>query len=452
MIQSVVRRRPSVSLARRVGLLSSRGYSSIPGKELVAPISNHAVALVDLQSSAKIEGQETQVATITLQPGQTIRAEAGSMVFMTSSINMETSANFSDGMKRFMTGQALFVTDFTAVDSPGQVALAPAFPSKILRLNLQEYGGELICQKGAYVASNVGVNIELAFTKNFSAGFFGGEGFVLQKLTGEGDVLLQASGALIKKELKDGETLRVSSGTLVCFTNTIDYDVQMMPGFKNVMFGGEGLFVTTLKGPGTVWLQGMPPDRMISEIARRVPGGGIGFGIPIGMGGSGAGGEGGGSGVEGAADEAATTPVGADGGVAASDAAVEADRQATVATSGAMGDSNSPDSLFGDAVPKDVPPLTQESDNSFGDSISQENSFNDNDDFGGDQDFSDGTTFGDEEFNEFAENDNSFSSFDEGNLGDGSMSDAASEVDSEGIVDTAKSVLSSLWDFFNSDD
>jgi hypothetical protein len=176
----------------------------------------------------------------------------------------------------------------------------------------------------------------------------------LQKLTGEGDVLLQASGALIKKELNEGETLRVSSGTLVCFTNTIDYDVQMMPGFKNVMFGGEGLFVMTLKGPGTVWLQGMPPDRMISEIARRVPGGGIGFGIPIGIGGSGSGGEAGGSGVEGAADEAAGTPASADGGVAASDAAVEADRQATVATSGATATATLPDALFGDAAPKDV--------------------------------------------------------------------------------------------------
>lgn len=420
----------------------------------IVPIKSSTPALVDLTTAAKIEGEETQVATITLQPGQSIRAEAGSMVFMTSSITMETSASVSDGMKRFMTGQSLFVTDFTAVDTPGQVALAPAFPSKVLRLNLQEYGGELICQKGAYVASNVGVSIELAFTKNFSTGFFGGEGFVLQKLTGEGDVLLQASGALIRKDLEEGETLRVSSGTLVCFTNTVDYDVQMMPGFKNVMFGGEGLFVTTLKGPGTVWLQGMPPDRMISEISRRVPGGGIGFGIPIGVGGSsGAGDAAGGTGVE----EGAAAP--GEEGIAASDAAVEADRQATVATSGAMQDSDSPDALFGDAAPKEMPPLTPEPDESFGEQATQDQAMSEGDHFSADQGFSDETTFGDDEFNDefndqssdFGQDDTSFSSSEQSDVGD-SLSDAAGDVDTGSVLDTAKSVISSLWDFFNGDD
>lgn len=421
------------------------------GRNDIVPMTSSTPALVDLNIAAKIEGEETQVATITLQPGQSIRAEAGSMVFMTSSITMETSASVSDGMKRFMTGQSLFVTDFTAVDTPGQVALAPAFPSKVLRLNLQEYGGELICQKGAYVASNVGVSIELAFTKNFSTGFFGGEGFVLQKLTGEGDVLLQASGALIRKDLEDGETLRVSSGTLVCFTNTIDYDVQMMPGFKNVMFGGEGLFVTTLKGPGTVWLQGMPPDRMISEISRRVPGGGIGFGVPIGVGGSGGAGDAaGGTGVE----EGAAAP--GEEGIAASDATIEADRQATVATSGAMQDSDSPDALFGDAAPNDMPPLTNEPNESFGESVSEDQVMSESDDFSAEQGFSDETTFGDDEFNDqssdFGQDDTSFSSSsDESDVGD-SLSDAAGDVDTGSIVDTAKSVISSLWDFFNGDD
>ena len=423
---------------------------STGSNDIVPMSSSTPAALVDLTTAAKIEGEETQVATITLQPGQSIRAEAGSMVFMTSSITMETSASVSDGMKRFMTGQSLFVTDFTAVDTPGQVALAPAFPSKVLRLNLQEYGGEIVCQKGAYVASNVGVSIELAFTKNFSTGFFGGEGFVLQKLTGEGDVLLQASGALIRKDLEEGQTLRVSSGALVCFTNTIDYDVQMMPGFKNVLFGGEGLFITTLKGPGTVWLQGMPPDRMISEISRRVPGGGIGFGIPIGMGGSGSAGES--SGGAGAEEDAAA----GEGGIAASDAAVEADRQATVATSGAMEDSDSPNALFGDAAPEDMPPLTQEPIESFGESMSQDQSLSGGNDFPADQGFSDETTFGDDEFSDqssdFAQDDTSFSSSDESSdLGD-SLSDAAGDVDTGSIVDTAKSIVSSLWDFFSGDD
>lgn len=132
-----------------------------------------------------------------------------------------------------------------------------------------------------------------------SKGFFGGEGFVLQALTGQGDVFVTAGGTLIKRELDEGEELRISSGCLVGFTNGVEYDVQMMQGYKNVLFGGEGLFVTTLKGPGIVWLQGQPPQRMISEIARRVPsGGGIGLAVPIGGmgGGGGESGEGGGDG------------------------------------------------------------------------------------------------------------------------------------------------------------
>jgi uncharacterized protein (TIGR00266 family) len=421
----------------------------------VVPPSNTEGSLVNLQTSAKIDGDETQVATITLQPGQSIRAESGSMVFMTSSIEMETSSSMGDGMKRFMTGQALFVTDFTAVDKPGEVALATAFPSKILRLNLQEYG-ELVCQKGAYIASNVGVDIELAFTKSFSAGFFGGEGFVLQKLTGQGDVLLQASGALVRKELEEGQTLRVSSGALVCFTNTIDYDVQMMPGIKNAMFGGEGLFVTTLKGPGTVWLQGMPPDRMISEIAKRVPGGGMGFGVPIGMG-AGGGGEATEGGAEGAADEAAGGEGGSEDMVASSDAAIDADRQATVATSGAMGDDGgSSGSLFGDAAPKEDPSSSQPQDNIFGgDSMTQESTFGGDSD-GFDQGFGEETTFSDESFNDFTDDETSFSSFGEessSGLGD-SLGDSmdVGDVDTGGIAETAKNVFSTLWDFFTGDD
>lgn len=427
-------------LARRRLLSSSNNNNELIPK----PSSGD---LVDFQTSATIEGEEAQVATITLQPGQKIRAEAGSMVFMTSSIEMETSSSISDGMKRFMTGQSLFVTDFTAKDAPGQVALAPAFPSKVLRLNLQDFGN-LVCQKGAYIASNVGVDIELAFTKSFTSGFFGGEGFVLQKLSGEGDVLLQASGALVRQDLEEGETLRVSSGSLVCFQESVDYDVQMMPGFKNVMFGGEGLFVTTLKGPGSVWLQGMPPERMISEIARRVPGGGLGFGVPLGMGGGGAG------------EETGDTPAeGVEGGLggetaAASDAAIEADRQATVATSGAMGDADgsSADALFGDAAPKEppsVPPSQDDfSETSFGETT-QEPSFTDDFDPG----FSEETTFSSgDDFKDFEDDNTSFSSYGESSSSDLGDSVNFEDVDTEGLADTAKNVFSTLWDFFTGDD
>jgi uncharacterized protein (AIM24 family) len=144
------------------------------------------------------------------------------------------------------------------------------------------------------------VDITVEFTKKFSTGFFGGEGFVLQGLSGDGDCFVKAGGTLIKRDLRKGEVLRISSGSLVAFQKEVEFDIEMIPGFKNVLFGGEGLFLTTLKGPGTVWLQGQPPQRMISEIARRVPrGGGIGLAVPIpGMGGGtdrGDGGEEGGS-------------------------------------------------------------------------------------------------------------------------------------------------------------
>lgn len=211
------------------------------------------------------------------------------------------------------------------------------------------------------LAGSHSVLMEMAFTKSFTSGFFGGEGFVLQSLRAsdvgaDETVFLKAYGTVVKRELKEGETLRVSSGSLVAMTSTIDFDVTTLPGFKNVLFGGEGLFVTTLTGPGTVWLQGMPVDRMVSEIARRVPsGGGIGLGIPIFGGGSG-----GGSGGEGGAvvgDEGAVADIpsteAVEPGVPVTDAAVEADRNATIASSGVMESTSDPDSaesLFGDAV------------------------------------------------------------------------------------------------------
>lgn len=438
---------------------------------------------MDFQTAAKIEGEETQIATFTLQPNETIRAETGSLIYMTEGIEMETSSSFSDGMKRFMTGQNLFVTDFTYNGDPsksGKVALGTAFPSKLLRLNLQEYPDQtIVAQKGAYVASNVGVTIEMAFTKNFQSGFFGGEGFVLQKMQGEGDVLLQAGGTLVRKDLDDGETLRVASGTLVAMTSTIDYDVQMLPGFNNVMFGGQGLFVTTLQGPGTIWLQGMPPDRMISEIARKVPGGGLGFGIPIGMGGGG-GGDGGAAdveaadGAEGATDDAGGEDGDAGGGaedmVAASDASIEADRQATVGTSGAMtDDADSPSALFGDAAPQDStstasnpdagwsdpPPLTEEptfqDDNtSFSDSSTPQDDtslFGETDTTGDGSDSGD-PWFGEEKFGD----DSSFGSFGDGSGESGDGSDLFDGASSEEGQSAASSILSTLWDIFTGGD
>ncbi|KAL7544338.1 hypothetical protein ACHAWF_007730, partial [Thalassiosira exigua] len=316
-----------------------------------------------------------------LSPNQILRAESGAMLYVTEGVTMETSmgldgaaggGGFAAGMIQTTTGQNLTVSDFrydgSSRDGHGAVGLGTDSPAKILRFDLSRYPkARLVCQKGAFLAGSHTVAMEVAFAKSFASGFFGGEGFALQSLRATTDApgetaFLKAYGTVVEKELKEGETLRVSSGSLVCMTSAVDFDVATMPGFKNVMFGGEGLFVTTLTGPGTVWLQGMPVDRMVSEIARKVPIGGIGLGIPIGLGGGV--GEGAAEGAEGAGDVAAGTGEGAseagdgeaDGGVPATDAAVDADRNATVASSGASSssspppDAESPEALFGDAA------------------------------------------------------------------------------------------------------
>lgn len=246
---------------------------------------------IDFDVAAKIEGNESQIVIVTLEPGQILRAESGAMMYMTDGINMNTTTGggLSAGFQRMLTGQNVFISDYS-YDGPtqGQVALGTSFPSKILRLNVNDYGGKIICQKGALLCASHTIDIQMEFTKTITAGFFGGEGFILQSLTGFGDVFVKAGGTLIRRDLEPGEELRISSGSLVGFSQGVDYDVQFMKGIQNSLFSGEGLFLTTLKGPGTVWLQGQPPERMIGEIASRVPsGGGLGIIPVVGMGGGG---------------------------------------------------------------------------------------------------------------------------------------------------------------------
>jgi uncharacterized protein (AIM24 family) len=183
---------------------------------------------IDFDIAAKIEGNESQIVTVQLEPGQVLRAESGAMMYMTDKVTMNTTAGggLSTGFQRMLTGQNFFISDYTYEGEPGTtgtVALGTDFPSKIVRLNVQEYGGKLVCQKSALLCASHTVDIEMEFSKNFSTGFFGGEGFVLQALTGEGDVFLKAGGTLIRKELEEGEQLRISTGCLVGFTHGVDY-------------------------------------------------------------------------------------------------------------------------------------------------------------------------------------------------------------------------------------
>lgn len=446
-----------------------RAFSNVPttqsSNELVSNESVYEKALsnpINFDTSSSIQGEESQILQVHLKPNQVLRAESGAMLFMTQGVEMSTglgskdgsstTSAITDGFKRMLTGQNMFLSDYTFHGEPntvGTLALGTDFPSKILRLPLSEYGEKIVAQKGAYLASSVDVDIQIEFTKKFTAGFFGGEGFILQSLTGNGDVFLKAGGTLVKKELSEGETLRISSGSLVAMTKDIAFDVTTMPGFKNVLFGGEGLFVTTLTGPGTVWLQGMPADRMISEIARRIPSGGIGIGVPIGMGsGSSDGGaDSTGGETEGLSEEASLGGDNTEELVASSDAAIDADRNATVATSGIDMDSESPSALFGDAAPKDEGSLPKDSDDTPGLHMEDTTSFsNQSDDFGED-------VAQNQEFDDFVEDETSFTTMDDEKFGseDGNIADEFSEA-AEESTGSLGSILSSIWDMFRDDD
>lgn len=446
-----------------------RAFSNVPttqsSNELVSNESVYEKALsnpINFDTSSSIQGEESQILQVHLKPNQVLRAESGAMLFMTQGVEMSTglgskdgsstTSAITDGFKRMLTGQNMFLSDYTFHGEPntvGTLALGTDFPSKILRLPLSEYGEKIVAQKGAYLASSVDVDIQIEFTKKFTAGFFGGEGFILQSLTGNGDVFLKAGGTLVKKELSEGETLRISSGSLVAMTKDIAFDVTTMPGFKNVLFGGEGLFVTTLTGPGTVWLQGMPADRMISEIARRIPSGGIGIGVPIGMGsGSSDGGaDSTGGETEGLSEEASLGGDNTEELVASSDAAIDADRNATVATSGIDMDSESPSALFGDAAPKDEGSLPKDSDDTPGLHMEDTTSFsNQSDDFGED-------VTQNQEFDDFVEDETSFTTMDDEKFGseDGNIADEFSEA-AEESTGSLGSILSSIWDMFRDDD
>jgi uncharacterized protein (TIGR00266 family) len=246
-------------------------------EENIAKSSSGTItAPIDFDSASHIEGKECETVTIDLQPNQLLRAESGAMMYMTQGVSMETSTGGGvvAGMKRMMTGQNFFLSDYRytgAEGTTGQVCLGSEFPSKIIRLDLDDYGGKIVCQQGALLCASHTVDIEMEFAKKLSTGFFGGEGFILQALLGTGSVFVKAGGAIITKELKVGDSLCISSGCLVAFTPQVTHDIQVIRGFKNVLFGGEGLFLSTLTGPGILWLQAMPPYRMVSEIARRFP-------------------------------------------------------------------------------------------------------------------------------------------------------------------------------------
>ncbi len=217
----------------------------------------------------QVFGDDMQLVEVELDPGEGVRAEVGAMMYMEDGIEMQTSTGggLFKGFKRMLTGESFFITTFL-YNGPGKghVAFAAPYPGKIIPLHLRELGGQFLCQKDAFLCAACGVEIEIAFTKRLGAGLFGGEGFILQRLTGDGVALVHAGGTIIEKDLQPGEILRVDTGCLVAFAPTVDYDIQFVGGFKNVLFGGEGLFLARLTGPGRVYLQSLPFSRLADRI------------------------------------------------------------------------------------------------------------------------------------------------------------------------------------------
>jgi len=233
----------------------------------------------------EIFGDDMQIVEVELDPAETVIAEAGAMNYMEDGIVFETK--MGDGSKpvsgvldslmhvgkRVLSGESIFMTHFSnAGHGKKRVAFAAPYPGKIIPLDLSDLGGELYCQKDAFLCAAMGTSIDIAFQRKLGAGFFGGEGFILQHLTGDGNAFVHIGGTVIKRELK-GETLRVDTGCLAAFTRGIDYDIERAGNLKSMVFGGEGLFLATLKGTGTVYLQSLPFSRLANRVLQAARGG-----------------------------------------------------------------------------------------------------------------------------------------------------------------------------------
>ncbi|MCL6589408.1 MAG: TIGR00266 family protein [Firmicutes bacterium] len=217
----------------------------------------------------RIFGDDMQLVEIGLDPGEGVRAEAGAMMVMEADIIMQTSTGggIFQGFKRMLAGESFFITTFLNNGREKRhICFGAPYPGKIIPLDLGQLGGAFICQKDAFLCAAKGVEIDIAFTKRLGAGLFGGEGFILQRLSGDGLAFIHAGGSIIAKELKPGERLRVDTGCLAGFAPSVDYDIQFVGGFKNALFGGEGIFLATVTGPGLVYLQSLPFSRLADRI------------------------------------------------------------------------------------------------------------------------------------------------------------------------------------------
>jgi uncharacterized protein (TIGR00266 family) len=226
-----------------------------------------------------VYGEEMQFVEVELDPEETAIAEAGSFMMMDDGIQMQTI--FGDGSaqqsgilgklvsagKRLLTGESLFMTAYTNMGhGKRKVSFASPYPGKIIPIDLLQLGGKVICQKDAFLCAAKGVSVGIEFQKRLGTGLFGGEGFIMQKLEGDGFAFVHAGGHVIERELQPGEMIKIDTVCIVAFTQTVDYDIQFVGGIKNTIFGGEGIFFATLRGPGKVWIQTLPISRLASRI------------------------------------------------------------------------------------------------------------------------------------------------------------------------------------------
>tara|TARA_R110002124_G_scaffold177332_1_gene345268 strand:+ start:6016 stop:6762 length:747 start_codon:yes stop_codon:yes gene_type:complete len=231
----------------------------------------------------QIIGNSMQLVEVTLDQGETVVAEAGAMNYMEDGIEFETKmgdgSNATQGImgklfsagKRMLTGESVFMTHFSnQYPQRRTVAFAAPYPGSIISINLADIGGGVTCQKDAFLCAALGTKIDITFSKRLGSGFFGGEGFILERLEGDGLAFLHAGGTIIEKEL-NGEVLRVDTGCLVGFSDGIDYDIELTKGLKSMLFGGEGLFIATLSGHGKVWLQSLPFSRLADRVIQHAP-------------------------------------------------------------------------------------------------------------------------------------------------------------------------------------
>lgn len=231
----------------------------------------------------EIMGNSMQMVEVELDPGEAVIAEAGAMNYMEDDITFEAkmgdgsnvdqgfmSKLFSAG-KRLITGESLFMTHFTNQGSgKRRLTFASPYPGTIVPLDMAKLGQEIICQKDSFLCAAMGTKVDIAFNKKLGSGFFGGEGFIMERLSGDGMAFVHAGGTVVEKEL-NGETLRLDTGCLVAIAGDIEYDIQMVKGFRSMFFGGEGLFLTTLRGHGKVWIQSLPFSRLADRIIQHAP-------------------------------------------------------------------------------------------------------------------------------------------------------------------------------------